>query len=78
MKSYLQENEKPQESGKKIQKIDPDKDKGAKELIVLTVKTKNSIIEATIREGTNIQHLSDLIALIGDFKSGPKKFKEIF
>ena len=48
------------------------------ELIVVTIETKSAIIEATIRENTNISFLNELISLIGDFKSMPKKFKEIF
>lgn len=48
------------------------------ELIVLSIKLKDKIIQATIRENTNILHLCELISLFGDFKSYPKKFKEIF
>lgn len=46
--------------------------------MVITIKTRDCIIEATIREGTNIAHLNEKISIIGNFKSYPKKFKEIF
>jgi hypothetical protein len=49
------------------------------ELIVMNIKLKDKVIEATLREqDCNIQHLVELISLFGDFKSFPKKFKEIF
>lgn len=48
------------------------------ELIILTIKLKDKIIQATIRETTSISHVCELISLFGDFKSYPKKFKEIF
>ena len=36
------------------------------------------MIEATIREDTNLNFLSDKISVLADFKSCPKKFKDIF
>lgn len=45
---------------------------------MVTIETKTALIEATIRETTNINFLNEIISLIGDFKSMPKKFKEIF
>ena len=48
------------------------------ELMVLTIKLKDKTIQVTIRENANIMHLCELISLFGDFKSYPKKFKEIF
>ena len=66
------------ESQLPIKKLDPNKASGTPELLVLTIKTHDKIIEATIREDTNLTHLNELISLFGDFKSYPKKFKEIF
>lgn len=49
------------------------------EVIVMTIKLKGKVIEATFREhNCNIPHLVELISLHGDFKNFPKKFKEIF
>jgi len=49
------------------------------EVIVMNIKLKDKVIEATLREhDCNILHLVELISLFGDFKSFPKKFKEIF
>ena len=36
------------------------------------------MIEATVREDTNINFLSEKISVLADFKSYPKKFKDIF
>lgn len=48
------------------------------EVMVLTIKLKDRVIEAVIREKANLPHICELISLFGDFKSYPKKFKEIF
>ena len=64
--------------GTQIKRLDPNQKSGSPELLVLTIKAKNIIIEATIREDTKLDHLSEMISLIADFKSYPKKFKEIF
>jgi len=63
---------------KKFHKLDPQLKDGSAELLVVTIETKTALIEATIRESTNISFLNEIISLIGDFKSMPKKFKEIF
>ena len=47
-------------------------------LIVISMTTKDRVIEATIREGTNLNFLNDKISILADFKSCPKKFKEVF
>ena len=62
----------------KIYKLDPDAKKGKQELLVITIQTKDRVIEVTIREGTNVNLLNDKISVLADFKSCPKKFKEIF
>ena len=59
-------------------KFDPDAKKGKRELLVINIKLKNKFIEATIREDTNLTLLSDKISVVADFKSCPKKFKDIF
>lgn len=59
-------------------KLDPDANKGTRELIVLDIATKDRIIEVTVRENTNLNFLCDKISILGDFKSCPKKFKDIF
>ena len=63
---------------KKIHKLDPDIKKGNPILVVISIQTRERVVEATIREGTNINFLSDKIAVLADFKNCPKKFKEIF
>lgn len=45
---------------------------------MISIATKDRVIEATVREGTNLQFLNEKISILGDFKSCPKKFKEIF
>lgn len=43
------------------------------------MNTRNKLIQATIREGTNLKLLNDKISVLADFnKSFPKKFREIF
>ena len=70
---------KSQENGgKKIHKLDPDASTAKRELIVLEIATKDRIIEVTVRENTNLNFLCDKISVLGDFKSCPKKFKDIF
>ena len=59
-------------------KFDPDAKNGKRELLVINIKLKNKFIEATIREDTNLTLLSDKISVVADFKSCPKKFKDIF
>jgi hypothetical protein len=45
----------------------------------MTIKLKGKVIEATLREhDCKIGHLVELISLFGEFKTFPKKFKEIF
>jgi hypothetical protein len=62
----------------KIKRIDPNSGSGSNELLILNIKTKDLILEVVIREDTNIQHINELICLFGDFRTYPKKFKEIF
>lgn len=45
---------------------------------MINITLKNKQIEATIREDTNLNFLSDKISVLADFKSCPKKFKDIF
>jgi hypothetical protein len=61
-----------------VYKFDPDAKNGKRELLVINIKLKNKFIEATIREDTNLTLLSDKISVVADFKSCPKKFKDIF
>ena len=63
---------------KKVHVLDPDKEKGKQVLVVISIQTKERVVEATIREGTNINFLNDKISVLADFKNCPKKFKEIF
>jgi len=63
---------------KKIYKLDPDKDRGHNELVVLSIETKDKIIEVTIREDTNLTFLTEKISVLADFKVFPRKFKEVF
>ena len=63
---------------KKVFKLDPDAKNGKRELLVINITLKNKQIEATIREDTNLQFLSEKISVLADFKSCPKKFKDIF
>ena len=58
--------------------LDPDKPSGARELLVLNVASKDCIIEATVRENTDLASLYERIHLIGDFDQFPKKFRKIF
>jgi hypothetical protein len=44
----------------------------------VTIKTSKFLIEAVIRENTNLTHLTEMINLFAEFKNYPKKFKEIF
>jgi len=45
----------------------------------MNIKLKDKNIEVTLREhDCNISHLVELISLFGEFKTFPKKFKEIF
>ena len=39
---------------KKIHKLDPDAKSGKQELLVISIATKDRVIEATVREGTNL------------------------
>ena len=39
---------------KKFHKLDPELKNGSAELLVVTIETKTALIEATIRESTNI------------------------
>ena len=66
------------DNGKKIHKLDPDSRYGKRELIVMSIATKDRIIEVTVRENTNLNFLCDKISVLGDFKTCPKKFKDIF
>lgn len=61
-----------------IKKIDLSAKTGSPELLIVTIKTSKFLIEATIRENTNLTHLTDMINLFAEFKNYPKKFKEIF
>jgi hypothetical protein len=47
-------------------------------LVVLTIECHDKVIEATIREDTNLNFLTEKISILADFKSFPKKFKEVF
>ena len=69
---------KPAGNEKKIHKLDPDYKKGKPVLVVISIATRDRIVEATIREGTNINFLNEKISVLADFKNCPKKFKEIF
>ena len=66
------------ESDKKVHRLDPDAKHGNLELLVIQINTKERIIEAVVREGTNLNLMNEKICVLGDFKSYPKKFKEIF
>lgn len=72
------EETESQDNSKKIHKLDPDARWGTRELIVLEIATKDRVIEVTVRENTNLNFLCDKISILGDFKSCPKKFKDIF
>lgn len=74
----IPENPQHTEEGKKIFKLDPDAKNGKRELLVINIALKNKHIEATIREDTNLNLLSEKISVVADFKSCPKKFKDIF
>lgn len=67
---------------RKVHKLDPGKDSkdgGSNQiLLIFNIETKNCTIEATVRENTDLQFLNEVISLLGDFKTCPKKFKEIF
>jgi hypothetical protein len=63
---------------KKVYKLDPDRDSGQNELVVLSIETTDKIIEVTIREDTNLTFLTEKISILADFKSFPRKFKEVF
>mmetsp|Transcript_11071 Transcript_11071/g.18531 ORF Transcript_11071/g.18531 Transcript_11071/m.18531 type:complete len:88 (-) Transcript_11071:73-336(-) len=63
---------------KKVHKLDHDQKTGNRILIVLSIETQEKVIQATIREHTNLELLSDKIALLSHFKSFPRKFKELF
>ena len=63
---------------KKVHTLDPDKETGSKELVVLNINVRDRILQVTIRESTNIDKLYDRISLIGNFTNYPKKFKKIF
>lgn len=71
--------EAPKDNSKKVFKLgDHDSKNGKRVLLVLNIALKNKNIEATIREDTDLNLLSEKISLVADFKSFPKKFKEIF
>ena len=58
--------------------MDPDKDSGSLELVILNIETPDKIIEVHIREATNLSFLTEKISVMADFKTFPKKFKEVF
>lgn len=58
--------------------VDPDAKNGGRELLVISITVKNRIIEATVRQNTDLNKLYERISLLGDFSSYPHKFKEIF
>lgn len=58
--------------------VDPDAKNGGRELLVISITVKNRIIEATVRQNTDLNKLYERISLLGDFNSYPHKFKEIF
>ena len=62
----------------KIHNLDPDAKGGTRELVILSVKVKERIIQVVTREDTDIMKLYDRIALIGNFQNFPKKFRKIF
>lgn len=45
---------------------------------MISITVKNRIIEATVRQNTDLSKLYDRISLLGDFGSYPHKFKDIF
>lgn len=75
-------DEKVEESTNKHQlrrhHVDPDAKNGGRELLVISITVKNRIIEATVRQNTDLSKLYDRISLLGDFGSYPHKFKDIF
>ena len=58
--------------------LDPNAPSGTRELVILSVKVRDRIIQVVTREDTDIHKLYDRIALIGNFANFPKKFKKIF
>ena len=46
--------------------------------MVISITVKNRIIEATVRQRTDLNKLYDRISLLGDFTTYPHKFKDIF
>ena len=66
------------DSIKKVHRLDPDAKNNLPELLVISINTKDRIIEAVVREGTNLNLMNEKISVLCDFKSFPKKFKEIF
>jgi len=58
--------------------VDLDAKNGGRELLVISITVKNRIIEATVRQNTDLSKLYDRISLLGDFGSYPHKFKDIF
>lgn len=45
---------------------------------MISITVKNRIIEATVRQNTDLNKLYDRISLLGDFSTYPHKFKDIF
>lgn len=58
--------------------VDLDAKNGGRELLVISITVKNRIIEATVRQNTDLSKLYDRISLLGDFSNYPHKFKDIF
>lgn len=67
-----------QVSNLKRNKVDPDHKNGGRELLVISITVKDRIIEATVRQNTDLEKLYERISLLGDFTSYPHKFKDIF
>lgn len=51
----------------KTHNLDPDAKSGTRELVILSVKVRDRIIQVVTREDTDIMKLYDRIALIGNF-----------
>ena len=58
--------------------MDMDAKNGGRELLVISITVKDRIIEATVRQNTDLSKLYERISLLGDFTSYPHKFKDIF
>lgn len=55
-----------------------DSKNGGRELLVISITVKDRIIEATVRQNTDLSKLYERISLLGDFTNYPHKFKDIF